>query len=324
MTTEMQPTAEVSTTDVHERFETWLNSEDEPASDEPEAVEGEAVESEQAEDVPESEESDEDQTDDEEEAEDSEDEVETLTLDGEEVTLPKDVAQKVTTIKKRLEADYTRKTQEAAEMRKSAEALQQRVQQDVEFHQQNTDLLVEWQTIDSQLKDYDGVDWAALAEQDISAYSKHKEIRDGLRLKQQQVGSEFQQRQQFIEHQKAEETKQRLAKTVETVTHAIPDYFEKYDNKVTAVAEGLAAKYGMTLDKAQLKQLSQDPLVVLGLVELSKYQDLTAKRPATTNKVASAPPPPKVSVKSQKSSQSREAKIQKLLSQGRIREASQL
>lgn len=320
MTTEneMQPTSEeVSESTMDERLEAWLQSDDEEA----EQPEGE-VASEQAEAEPEVEESDEDQPADE-EAEDSEDETETLTIDGEEVTLPKEVAEKVTKVQKRLEADYTRKTQEAAEMRKSAEQLKQRVEQDAVFYQQNTDLLVQGQSIEAQLKEYENVDWAALAEQDISAYSKHKEIRDGLRMQQQHVWQEFSQRQAFMSQQQAEQQKQQHQFAVDTVKRAIPDYFEKYDTKVVSVAESLAAKYGLTLDKAQLKQMSSDPLVVLGLVELSKYHDLIAKRPESAKKVAAAPAKP--TAKPQKSSaQSREQKIKSLLAAGRIREAAAL
>ena len=312
---EMQPVAEVSEKSMDEKLEAWLHSDDE--------VEGEEViESEQAEADPEVVESDEDQPA-EDEAEDSEDENETLTIDGEEVLLPKEVAEKVTKVQKRLEADYTRKTQEAAEMRKSAEQLKQRVEQDAVFYQQNTDLLVQGQSIGAQLKEYENVDWPALAEQDIGAYSKHKEIRDSLRVQLQQVGQEFNQRQTAFTEQQATEQSQRHAFTVETVKKAIPDYFEKYDTKVIGVAEALATKYGLTIDREQLKQLSNDPFVVLGLVELSKYYDLVAKRPEIAKKVAAAPA--KVGVKPQKSSaQSRETKIKSLLAAGRIREASQL
>lgn len=314
---EMQPQVEeVSESTMDERLEAWLQSDD----DEAEEPEGE-VPSEQAEAETEVEESDGDQPGDE-DAEDSEDELETLNIDGEEVKLPKEVAEKVTKIQKRLEADYTRKTQEAAEMRKSAEQLKQRVEQDAVFYQQNTDLLVQGQSIDSQLKEYENVDWAALAEQDIGAYSKHKEIRDTLRAQQQQVWHELNNRQAFLNQQQAEQQQQQHKFTVEAVKRAVPDYFEKYDTKVVSVAESLASKYGLTLDKAQLKQLSSDPLVVLGLVELSKYHDLIAKRPESAKKVAAAP---KVTTKPPKSStQSREQKIKSLLSQGRIREAAAL
>lgn len=319
-TSEMQPQVEeVSESTMDERLEAWLNSDDDEA-EEPEVE----VPNEQAEEETESEESEEEQPA-EEEAEDSEDELETLKIDGEEVTLPKEVAEKVTKIQKRLEADYTRKTQEAAEMRRSAEQLDQRVKQDAAFYQQNVDLLAYGKSIESQLAEYDKVDWPALAEQDISAYSKHKEIRDNLRAQQQQVMGEFQNRMAFLQqHQEAQE-KQQQEHVVEIVTRAVPDYFEKYDTKVVTVAEELAARYGMKIDPAQLRQLARDPVVVLGLVELSKYHDLLAKRPESAKKVAAAPKPPKLAVKPQKSSaQSREQKIKSLLSQGRIREAAEL
>ncbi len=312
---EMQPVQEVSA-DIHERFDNWLSADEptEEAEGDDEQTEIEAKETESENDQPEAEDED----------EDSGDDLEVLTIDGEEIALPKEVAEKVTKIQKRLEADYTRKTQEAAEMRKSAEQLQQRVQQDASFNQQNTDLLVEWKSLDMQIKEYDGVDWAALAEQDIGTYSKHKELRDSLRLRQQQVGQEFGNRQQFIESQKAEEHKKQLEYTIATVRKAIPTYDKATDDKAVQTAVKLGEKYGIKVDPQLLSQ-TRDPLVWIGLVELSKYMDIVDKRPTTNKQVTSAPKTTKSVANTQKpSQQSRDQKIQKLLSQGRIREAALL
>lgn len=255
-----------------------------------------------------------------EEEEDAESETgEKFVIDGEEFDVPKElapVAEKLKRYEESVRADYTRKTQEAAEVRKTAETLQQRVQQEAVFNQQNTDLLVEWKTLDAQLKEYEGVDWAALAEQDIGAYSKHKELRDALRQKQQHVAQEFNQRKAFIEERQSEEQRKQHEYTVEAVTRAVPDYFEKYDNKVEGVAESLASKYGLTIDKAQLKRLSSDPVVVLGLVELSKYYDLIAKRPEVSKRVESAPKPAKLSRPAPKT---RHQEAEKRLKSGRGR-----
>lgn len=323
MTTEneMQPqTGEVSEVPFNERLEAWLNSDDDEAEH---PDEGE-VPSEQAEAETEVVESDEDQPA-EEEAEDSEGDLETLTIDGEEIALPKEVAEKVTKIQKRLEADYTRKTQEAAEMRKSAEQLKQVVEQDAVFYQQNVDLLAEGKSIEAQLKEYESVDWAALAETDIAAYSKHKEIRDGLRERLQLVSQEFINRKAFHQQQAEEVKKQQFARTAEAVKRAVPDYFEKYDNRLVDVAENLGKKYGMSIDRVRLHEMSSDPFIVLGLVELAKYQDLLAKRPESAKKVAAAPKPARPSGKPQKSSeQQRTQRIKSLLAAGRIREAAEL
>lgn len=324
MTTEMPP-SEVSN-DVHERFESWLN-EDEAPAEEPEEVEGEAVEAEPAEVEDEAEDSEQEQPEAEDDEPDSEDETETLNIDGEEITLPKAVAEKVTAIKKRMEADYTRKTQEAAEMRKSAETLQQRVNQEATFNQQNTDLLVEYKSIDKQLQEYKALtpnDWAAIAQQDITAYTLHKDTERQLEAKQQQIGQELGKRQQYMDAQKSEEHRVRVQNTIDTVRKAIPTYDEATDKKAVQTAVKLGEKYGLKVDPDVLSQ-TLDPLVWIGLVELGKYLDVVDKRPATQKQVEAAPKVIKPTGKPQKSStQSRTEKIQKLLAQGRIREASLL
>lgn len=323
MAEEMQPATEVSTNetaDVHERFESWLNSDE--SQDEPAAEEGDVAPDEQAEAEPEAE-SEEDQPA-EVEAENSEaDETETLTIDGEEVTLPKEVAEKVTKIQKRLEADYTRKTQEAAEMRRAATQSIEETKQLAAFQQENIGYLAELHSAQNELQAYENVDWASLAETDIAAYSKHKEIRDGLREKAYQLNAELQNRQRFMGERTAQEQQQKLQSVIDTVKRAIPTYDEATDRKAVQAAETLGKKYGIQVDTNTLKQML-DPLVWIGLVELSKYQDLVAKRPETHKQVQGAKPPVKPTGKPTSSEQSRAQKIQKLLSQGRIREAAQL
>lgn len=217
---------------------------------------------------------------------------EKFVIDGEEFAVPKElapVAEKLKRYEESVRADYTRKTQEAAEMRKQAETLSQRVQQEAVFQQQNTELLVEWKSIDAQLKEYEGIDWAALAEQDIGAYSRHKEIRDGLRIKQQQVGNEFNNRQQYYGQQAEAERQQMRENTVAIVRKAIPHYDQSTDQKAVQTAIKLGEKYGIQVDAQTLSQ-NLDPLVWIGLVELSKYHDLVAKRPEAKKRVEAAPP----------------------------------
>lgn len=281
MTTEIDPSG-ISITDLADEF-------------------GEGEEIEEVE--PEEEETDEESTEEPDEGESEEDdkaESETgdkFVIDGEEFAVPKElapVAEKLKKYEESVRADYTRKTQEAAEVRKSAESLQQQVQQEAIFQQQNTELLVHWKTLDAQLKEYEGVDWAALAEQDIGAYSKHKEIRDGLRLEQQQVGEAFAQRRQQIEQQQAEAQQKQRESTVAIVRKAIPTYDQETDKKAVQTAIKLGEKYGIKID-AQTMSKNLDPLVWIGLVELSKYHDLIAKRPEVSKRVEQAPAPAKLS-----------------------------
>lgn len=278
MTTEndMAPSEEVSITDLADALDEpeELNSEEASTDDELAA------------------ESDEPEEGESEEEEGEESDGEKLVIDGEEFVVPKELAplaEKLKGLENSLRADHTRKTQEAAEIRKAATQFHEQTQQVAAFQTENIGYLAQLQSLQSDLQAYENVDWAALAEQDIAAYSKHKEIRDGLREKAHQINSELENRQRFMAEKEQQEAKENHAKTVEAVKRAVPEYFEKYDNRVVKTVENLATKYGFTVDHAQLKRLSLDPLVVLGLVELSKYQDLVAKRPEVSKRIAAAP-----------------------------------
>lgn len=283
MTTEndMAPSEEVSITDLAD----LLDEPEEEISEEASADDELAAES----DEPDEGESDE------EEGEESDGEK--LVIDGEEFVVPKELAplaEKLKGLENSLRADHTRKTQEAAEIRKAATQEREYVQQVAAFQTENIGYLAQLQSLQTDLQAYENVDWAALAEQDIAAYSKHKEIRDGLREKAYQINAELENRQRYMAEKEQLEAKELHAKTVEAVKRAVPDYFEKYDTKVIKTVENLATKYGFEVDRAQLKRLSLDPLVVLGLVELSKYQDLIAKRPEVSKRIAEAPKVAKV------------------------------
>ena len=314
MATETPQATEVSA-DINERFESWLSKPEEVTEEVTE--EKVKVEVEQAEEV--TTEEPEEGNAEEETTEDSDDGNETLNIEGIDVVLPREVAEKVTTIQKRLAADYTKKTQEAAEMRKSAEASHEQLKVDAAFQQQNTDMLVQFQSTANQLKEYDGVDWGVLAEQDIGQYSKHKEIRDSLRLKQNEIHGELNARYDQALKREAQAYQQRWETTVSQVKKAIPSYDESMDKRAVETAVKLGEKYGVKVDPQNLSR-NLDPLVWIGLVELSKYLDIVEKRPATNKQVAA-----KIgnSAKPQQSSE-RSKQIHKLLSQGRVREAAQL
>ena len=256
----------------------------------------ERIEDEPDEEGPESEPTDEPEEGESEEGDGEESESgEKLVIDGEEFDVPAElapVAKKLKAFEESVRADYTRKTQEAAAMRQDATNIQQKVQQEARFYQANTDLLVEWKTLDAQLKEYDAVDWASLAEQDIGAYSRHKEIRDSLRQRQQQVGNEFGQRKAAIDDQMVQAQSQRWQNTVNQVKTAIPNYDAAMDAKAVQAAVKLGEKYGFTVDTAALSK-ELNPLVWVGLVELSKHYDLIAKRPETAKRIAEVKAQPK-------------------------------
>lgn len=245
-----------------------------------------------------------------------------LVIDGEEFEVPQELAplaEKLKGLESSLRADHTRKTQEAAEMRKNAETFHAKVNEEAEFQQKNIEIIAEWKSIDQQLKQYEDIDWGELAESDIGQYSRHKEIRDSLRAKQQSLAGEFQQRREHVSQQKEAEQRQLREATVATVRKAIPNYDQSTDAKAVQAAQKLAEKYGIEFDAAALSQ-EMNPLVWIGLVELSKHQELVDKRPVTQKKVTEAP-----RIKNQIAQKPRNQEAAKRLQQtGRIEDLAKL
>lgn len=317
------PPSEVSSTqtDIHERFEQWLNTDDSQESEEPIEAEGENETEEQTEAQP-LEDSGQEQTENAEAKDSEETDFTTLTIDGEEIQLPKEVAEKVTTIQKRLEADHTRKTQEAADMKRQAIALQQNVQQEAQFQQQNINLLSKLQSVTERLQEYEQVNWVELAETDFGTYNKHKEMRDQLRGAYQQLSHELENRGKFMQQQATIDHQKRWQFCVDTVKSVIPNYDVAMDEKMVNTAKRLSTKYKLPFDAEALSR-NYDPVVWIGLSELAKYYDLLDKRPEVQKRVAAAPKM-NTGQKPQKQNQSRESKIRALLKAGRIRDAAEL
>lgn len=305
MTTEndMAPSEEVSITDLAD----LLDEPEEEISEEASADDELAAES----DEPEEGESDE------EEGEESDGEK--LVIDGEEFVVPKELAplaEKLKGLENSLRADHTRKTQEAAEIRKAAIQEREYVQQVAAFQTENIGYLAQLQSVQTELSAYDNVDWAALKLQDKELYRDHRETYQDLVNQSRALNNELENRQRYMAEKEQQEMLEAKAKTVEAVKRAVPDYFDKYDNKVIKTVESLASKYGHTVDHAKLKQMSLDPLVVLALVELSKYQDLIAKRPEVSKRIAEAPKVAKVTPSTAKP-RNQEA-LKRLKTRGRV------
>lgn len=256
---------------------------------EPIEIESEEEVTEQDEPEPESSEESEQDESDEEEGEES-DSGEKLVIDGEEFEVPKELAplaEKLKGLETSLRADHTRKTQEAAEIRKAAATFYETTKQTAAFQTENIGMLAEFVATQNELKTYENVDWATLAETDIVAYSKHKEIRDGLREKAFQINSAVSQRHAQQQQMEAAKQHQEWQSTVEIVKRAIPSYDQATDDKAVKAAQALGEKYGIKVDTSLLSKTN--PLMWIGLVELSKYQALQAKRPEISKRVAEAP-----------------------------------
>lgn len=261
------PAGEVAETDNISRLDNFLDGDGIPEEEE-------EVEIEERTEEDESEESEEDEP----EEEESTDSVE---VDGKIIDLPpgtpaevvEQVQAAIAEKEKALTADYTRKTQEAAEIRKFAEEQQKSVQQLAQFNQQHIQELAQYHALTDQLKQYDEVDWSALADADPMAYMKHRdqraELRDSVNRMGQELGAKFQQAQ-AVETQRAQQV---YKYTVDTLYEKIPNYGPETDKKLVNTAVEMGNRYGMKIDIAALQKM-HDPFIWLGLHEISKLQDL--------------------------------------------------
>lgn len=257
---------------------------------EPIELESEEEVTEQDEPEPESSEESEQDESDEEEGEES-GPGEKLVIDGEEFEVPKELAPlaaKLKGLESSLRADHTRKTQEAAEIRKAATTFYEQTQKTAAFQTENVGYLASLVATQNELATYENVDWAMLKVQDRESYRDHKENYQELLNRANAINQTLAQRQTQAQQQEEQERHQKWRSTVETVRKAIPNYDQATDAKAVKAAQALGEKYGIKVDGEQLRQML-DPLVWIGLVELSKYQDLVAKRPEISKRVAEAP-----------------------------------
>lgn len=119
------------------------------------------------------------------------------------------------------QADYTRKTQEIATLRKAVEAEKELLQLNQQQLQQNFNDVIQLAQIDYQLSMFDSFNWAELAQRDPAqsqqvqmSYLKLKEQREALakQLEQRAAANTYQ--AQFLLSQKLQEEEAKLVKSI--------------------------------------------------------------------------------------------------------------
>lgn len=113
-------------------------------------------------------------------------EFEEVDVDGEKLAVPKTAAEKLRAAMLR-QADYTRKTQELAQMRQQSEETFAQRESRIQAEQAQIQSVAKLLSIDDRLGQYANVDWRALSEQDpvraqqeFFAYQQLKDARIGL------------------------------------------------------------------------------------------------------------------------------------------------
>jgi hypothetical protein len=134
-------------------------------------------------------------------------------------------------------ADYTRKTQEVAELRKAAEARQAEADKAYQTSQDVIEARAIIHNVDSQLKQYESVNWQQLENEDPMAAMSHWRQFQMLKEQRGQVAQYLDKTQAEMSEKLAQETDKRLRETRAFAEKEIPGWTPEVDVKIVGFAE---------------------------------------------------------------------------------------
>jgi hypothetical protein len=207
-------------------------------------------------------------------------------FDGKSWELPKgtppELAEGVKKMADDLKADYTRKTQSIADLRRQTEETAKATQQQAELIAVSATKVVELREVQRQIEQIEAIDFNALADQDpqqaIRLQAAHTRLIQQREGKQREVFETQQQAQALT----AQERQRALAQAAEELKKAVPDFTP---SMAQAIRENTKA-YGFT--DAELENVT-DHRLVLALKDAMAWRQLQAKKPEAMKKVAEAP-----------------------------------
>lgn len=205
----------------------------------------------------------------------------TVKIDGKEVQVP--LSELLNGYQR--QSDYTKKTMEAAEQRKTAEAAIQQVQQ--ERLEQNSKLERMAVQLEGVLEQQSQIDWPALLESDPMEYLKQQQLFQQRQALYQQNMQERQKLAQQFQNEQAQAQQSYLAKQQEDLLAKLPDW--KDDAK--AAAEKAAISKFLQEQGFEAEDISSiaDHRHVLVARKAMLYDQLMAKANVQAKKVQEAP-----------------------------------
>lgn len=171
-----------------------------------------------------------------------------------------------------MQADYTRKTQEAAEIRKAAEAEREHVQQARQFELQNLDIVADLRAMDRELNQLQQVNLSQLSDQDPVQAQKIMVRMQQLQAFRGQAANALTQRHQHFTQVQQQEAARQLEEGQKVLQRDIPGWGAELASKLTAFA--LSSGY----TQAEVAAI-RSPAMVRSLFR--EYQVAEAKKQAT-------------------------------------------
>ena len=187
--------------------------------------------------------------------------------------------------------DYTQKTQQLAEQRQQAQAEINAKAEEFKMREAVIEHLAEAKSLESQLKQYQGVDWNALVDSDpIQAMKLDRQYRE-LQSAYSQKVNDINAAQQNISDQRQHFTQELLQREKQSMMEAIPDWKDAEKSKSErAEIKASLQKAGFTPE--EIENLSDHRSVVIARKAML-YDQMMSKKPEVQKRVSEAPKPVK-------------------------------
>lgn len=172
-----------------------------------------------------------------EQADESDDDSEELEFNQQSYKLPKTIAAAVRDMQK----DYTVKTQEVAEQRKTFEA-------QARFQIENIDQMAEVKALDKQIQQYKNLDWSTLNQQDPVMFQQLRLQYDEVREARQNVAGQLAQKHQTETLQNQQEIAKKMQESDVVLRRDIRDWSPV---KEQSLQEFAVKQYGLNLEEVR-------------------------------------------------------------------------
>lgn len=193
------------------------------------------------------------------------------------------------------QSDYTRKTQEVAELRKAAEAERKAIRDATEAHEQEMDIRADLRHVDKTLKQYENVDWARFArDAPLDAQAAMMQYQQ-LQMHRQQLADGLNKHEQAGRQAREQATQAALAQAHTELLQAMPDFNRDIAEKIR---DSTVSAYGFTTE--ELATIT-DPRQVRVLRDAMMWRESQAKakhaqKPAPASPVKTLRPSSKATV----------------------------
>lgn len=201
--------------------------------------------------------------------------------------------------------DYTQKTQQLSEQRKQIETLAQNVQQQYQLQQATIQETAKIYAMDSQLANYQNVNWDAWMDQDPIEASKGWQKFQMLKSQRDEAANNIQQVQAQTQQMSLHQLQQKLNEGAQQLANEI----KGWSPELAKSLKSNALEYGFS--ETELDQV-YDPRMVKVLHDAYQWRQLQAKKPEVQKRVSLAPKSAKPGGKVDDANQTRSTLLKQL------------